>query len=124
MKLYAKLAGLVDARLNCLKTGNEWAEKHEETILKLVSDNMPHGSGFDSGTQIDLGKSTGSKLVFHTSYHHMNDNGMYDGWTDHTVTVKPSLMFGFDLNISGRDRNGFKEYAYEVFSNCLSEDVD
>lgn len=118
-KLYAELAGLIDARLNCLKSRNEWAEKHEERILALVDNYMPSGSGFDSGTKIDLDASTGDKLVFHTSYHHMNENGYYDGWTDHTVTVTGSLMFGYNIKIGGRDRNGFKEYAYEVFNSAL-----
>ena len=84
---------------------------------------MPSGSGFDSGTKFDFDKSTPNKLVFQTSYHHMNQNGYYDGWTEHTITVTPSLQFGFDAVIGGRDRNGWKEYAYEVVNGCLNEEV-
>jgi len=84
---------------------------------------MPSGSGIDSGTTLDFDKSSGSKLVFSTSYHHMTEDGMYDGWTEHVVTVKPSLMFGFDLAISGRDRNDIKEYLHEVYHDTLMTDV-
>ena len=122
-KVYQQLASLVTARENCAKSGNDvWFDKHEEAIETIVNNYMPSGSGFDSGTKIDLDKSTGDKLVFTTSYHHMNDGGYYDGWTDHTVTVKPSLLHGFTLNISGRDRNDFKDYAYDVFQIALYAD--
>jgi hypothetical protein len=122
-KVYQQLASLVTARENCVKSGNDvWFDKHGEAIETIVNNYMPSGSGFDSGTKIDLDKSTGDKLVFTTSYHHMNDGGYYDGWSDHTVTVKPSLLHGFTLNIGGRDRNGFKDYAYDVFQIALYAD--
>lgn len=49
---------------------------------------------------------------------------MYDGWTDHTVIVTPSLRSGFDIRITGRDRNQTKEYLYEVFDSALREVID
>jgi hypothetical protein len=111
--LYSELSSLIQARLNCLSaTANEsqrqWADKHEERIERLVKDFMPSGSGFNSGTKIDLDSSHAGKLVFDTSFHHMTENGYYDGWTDHTVTVTPSFQ-GFDIRVSGRDRNDIKE---------------
>src|SRR5208282_4608245 len=104
--LYSELASTVQARLNCIAAHNadgrlnwpeEWEAKHEEHILSLVEDYMPSGSGFDSGTKIDLDRSHADKLVFNTAYHHMNESGMYDGWTEHTVTVLPSLHGQFNL---------------------------
>lgn len=124
MKLYAKIATLLDARKRCSDTGNtEWSARHTETIEALVQHNLPHGSGFDIGTKIDFDKSTPSKLVFRTSFHHMNEHGMYDGWTDHTVTVRPSLAFGCTLTIGGRDRNDIKDYITESFSHALDTEV-
>ena len=120
-KLYVRLARLVGAYKRCTSSGNDWAEKHEATILKLVKEHLPSGSGFDSGTDLDLAASTEDKLVFHTHFHHMNDGGMYDGWTDHTVTVRPSLAYGFYTRISGRDRNQIKEYIGEAFHHALGE---
>ncbi len=121
--LYKQLAGTIQARKSCLASGNtEWFDKHTETINKLV-DKLPSGSGFDNGTKIDLDASHADKLVFYTSYHHSNESGMYDGWTDHTVTVTPSLVNGFNLRISGRNRNDIKEMMYEEFDYALREDV-
>jgi hypothetical protein len=82
----------------------------------------PSGSGFDNGTQIDRDRS--DVLIFSTSFHHMDEAGGYDGWTEHTVRVKPSLAWGFDLTVSGRDRNGIKDYIADVFSPWLNEMVD
>lgn len=123
-KLYVRLAQLVGAYKRCTSSGNDWAEKHETKILKLVKDHLPSGSGFDSGTDIDLAASSEEKLVFHTHYHHMNDGGMYDGWTDHTVVVKPSLAYGLAMRITGRDRNQIKDYIYECFDHSLREEHD
>lgn len=124
-ELYATLASLIQARLNCIKSNNqEWLGKHTARILEIVKAHMPSGSGVDSGTKIDLDASTGEKLVFTFSYHHMNDNGMYDGWTEHKAIVTPSLAHGFSLNITGRNRNQIKEYLHEVFSFAVSAQLD
>lgn len=124
-RLYVYLAQLLGARARCKQSQNtEWFETHTERILGAVKRYMPSGCGFDAGTTIDLDASHENKLVFHTSYHHMNDTGMYDGWTDHTVTVSASLAFGFTLRISGRNRNEFKEHAHETFDAALNVYVD
>lgn len=96
---------------------------HGDTIEELLSD-FPSGSGFDNGTKLDLDDSTGEKLVFTTSYHHMNDGGMYDGWTDHVVTVEPSLEMGYRLKIRGSNRNDIKEYIADIFHSCLDAEVE
>ena len=122
--LYRELASLVQARLNCIDSGNpDWHSKHEHAIRTLVADHLPTGSGIDSGTTIDLDTSTGEKLVFDFSYHHMHDSGMYDGWTEHRAIVTPSLLSGFDIRITGRDRNQIKDYLHDVFCNALTEMV-
>ena len=119
-KLYSEIASLVQARLNCINSGNtEWEAKHEEKILALVKEYLPSGSGIDCGTEIDLDASNPNKLVFNFSYHHMNDGGMYDGWTEHKAIVTPDLASGFSLTITGRNRNQIKEYLHEVYSNDL-----
>lgn len=115
------IAVLVEARLNCIKHKNtEVADFNEERLLKIVKETMPSGSGIDNGVKIDLDKCTKNKLVFNFDYHHMNRNGYYDGWTDHTLTVTPEFN-GFDMKISGRDKNQTKEYLYDLFSGVLGE---
>lgn len=122
--LYSELSSLTQARLNCQSKGNtEWFDRHEDRIEALVKEYMPSGSGFDHGTRLDMDKSHADKLVFTTAFHHMNESGMYDGWTEHTVVVTPSMQHGFNLRISGRNRNDIKEYMYSTFRDALSFDV-
>ena len=121
--LYKLLASAIYARKRCQETKNtEWFEKHSETIEQLV-DMLPSGSGWDSGTKIDLDASHADKLVLYGEFHHMNDSGFYDGWTAHVVTVTPSLLNDFNIRISGRDRNDIKEYLHEMFDACLRQAI-
>jgi len=133
--LYKVLALLVDARLRCLEGQQDrdesskayWMEmayRHKQDIADLVKDYMPSGSGFDGGTTIDFGGSTGDRLVFETAFHHMDDGGSYDGWTEHRVTVRSSLMFDFTLTVSGKNRNGIKDLIHEVFHAALETEID
>ena len=89
-----------------------------------MKEHAPSGSGLDNGTQIDLAVSTGEALVFHTAFHHMNEQGSYDGWTKHQITVKPSLQHDFVLRIAGRDRNRIKDHLYGVFNEFLRTEVE
>jgi len=120
--LYRTIAQLLMARENCRRSNNgEWLERHTDTLRRIAKDCLPSGSGIDSGTTIDLDKSTADRIVLQTSFHHMNDGGMYDGWTEHTITVRPSLAFGCELTISGRDRNEIKDYLGELYTCVLSD---
>jgi hypothetical protein len=114
------MASLVMARETCSQTNKaEWQQRHEERLIMLARDHLPSGSGFDRGTMIDLDRSDANKLVFVTFFHHMTEHGYYDRWTEHTVTVRPSLAFGFHLSISGRDRNQIKDYIADSFQHAL-----
>jgi hypothetical protein len=116
------LSAAIEARKNCeLGNNKEWFEKWRERIGKL-EDMLPHGSGIDSGTKIDLDKSHADKLVLYTSFHHMNEAGYYDGWTEHTITVTPGFR-SLNLRISGRDRNQIKDYLYETYEYALTRPV-
>jgi hypothetical protein len=123
-KLYEAIASTVQARLNCIERGNtEWRARHEVRVLVMVKQHMPHGAGIDVGTRLDLDASTGERLVFLTSFHHMDQNGCYDCWTDHTVTVRGSLQHEIDLKISGSNRNDIKAYLHEVFYETLTRAI-
>ena len=124
-KLYVALAQTVQAYHSCVKSGNhEWQVIHAERLGKLMHEHMPSGSGIDAGTSFNLDKSTDEKLVFETSYHHMNEHGVYICWTDHTITVTASLSFGISIWIGGRNRNETKDYLYEVFHAALMTEVE
>jgi hypothetical protein len=122
--LYRELASLLQAIENCRKSSNlEWHGRHQDRLAKLVSNGMPSGGGIDNGTKLDIDACRPGKLVFTFGYHHMNESGMYDGWTEHVLTVTPSFD-GIDLRISGRDRNQIKEYLYETYHYALTQAVE
>lgn len=117
------IASRVESAQFATKQGNE--ENHARfwlEIAQLETDFLPSGNGFDNGTSLDREKSTPTKLIFHTSFHHMDEFGGYAGWTDHTVTVLPTFD-GFDIRVSGRNRNEIKDYIADVFHECLSQTI-
>ena len=123
-QLYRHIARCLTAHENCRKTGKtEWLSRHGDAINHLVNVYMPSGSGIDSGTTLDFGRSKPNRLVFTAPYHHMNDGGMYDGWTDYDIIVTPDLSFGFNLRITGRDRNQIKDYLGDTFAKALRQDI-
>jgi len=122
MELYKELAGTIQARLNCIQNKNQdWIQKHEDKISELI-DRLPHGSGLDGDNIINLDKSNGEKIIIETSFHHMDENGMYDGWTEHKLIITASLIFGLHIKIIGRDKNNIKEYLHEIFHYALTTD--
>ena len=123
-KLYQHLASLMQSIRNCEKSGNdEWRLRHTHAALALVDEHMPSGSGLDgdTGCHLDLAGTLDSKserLIFFASFHHMNETGYYDGWTEHVVIVKPSFD-GIDIRITGPNRNDIKEYLHDLFMQAL-----
>lgn len=114
------LASKFNAWQFCKKKQNHgWEQKHEEAIEEMLKA-LPQGSGIDSGVKFLWDKSTPEKLIFNFGFHHMDENGYYNGWTDHTLTITPSLQFGYEIKISGRNRNQIKEYLHELFSSIFT----
>lgn len=101
----------------------------EDEIERLVKEHLPSGSGFDAGTTLDLDMSDSSvyrypgRLAFKTSFHHMDEHGGYDGWTDHFVHAMPDWQ-GITLVVTGRDRKQIKEYIHETFHQALMQEVE
>jgi len=128
--VYRRIAQAIEARLRCIADAptqphlQEWIDRHAATAWELTHKYLPSGGGFDCATKIDLYRSTGEKLVFTTSFHHMDENGSYVGWTEHTVTVRASLIHGITLQISGRDRNNIKDYVAESFDFSLIQEIE
>lgn len=117
------IAQLIDARLRCLETGNTFADTHTDTLRQLAN-LLPHGSGIDAGVTVDLERSHLEKIVLNTAFHHMDEHGFYDGWTEHTVTVTPSFLGDRRLRISGPNRNDIKEYLHQTFDDVLGQQVE
>lgn len=125
MKLYQRLAQLAVSIQNCVVTNNQaWLNRHSEELEQLVRDHMPHGAGFDNGTTITITKSSDDVLLFYTAFHHMDEHGSYDGWTEHAIRVKPKLSPpGFSITVAGKDRNQIKDYIAETFDYALSQEI-
>ena len=122
--LYRAIASTLQAYQYCIETTNtEWEANHHATLERLAHE-LPSGSGIDCGTSIDIKHSTSNHLVLHTSYHHMDEGGGYDRWTNHVVHVTPSLVFGIDICITGKNRNDIKECLYQTFQCALTEEVE
>ena len=122
--LITRIAGLLQARQNCLTSNNiEWYEKHTDK-LESLSDLLPSGSGIDSGTKIDLNDSNENKIVLCFGFHHMDENGNYNGWTDHKVIITPSLVNTFNMKITGKDINGVKDYLFDLFDTVLNTEIE
>lgn len=85
---------------------------------------LPRGFGVDSGCTIDVENSSSDKVIINFSWHHLNQDGYYDGWTDHKLIVKPKLWNDFDMRITGSNRNGIKDYLYDLFDSYLKMEVD
>lgn len=127
MKVYQQIASTFAAFINCrdgATLNSEWLMRHSDKIREIVGDKLPSGSGFNNGTQFDFEESKPERLVFNTAFHHMNANGYYDGWTTHKVIVTPSLAHGFDMRVTGRDRNQIKEYIGYTIHHALNAELD
>ena len=116
------IATAIQARDNCEASGNtEWYDRWDDLLEKHEAE-LPSGAGWDCGTKIDFDKTTDTRLVLHGSYHHMNDGGMYDGWTDHSIIVTPTFS-GIDVRITGRDRNAIKDYLADLFHEAMTAET-
>lgn len=123
--LYRIIAATIGARKRCQAASNvEWESKHDDLLRWIEENLLPSGSGIDRGTQILEDESIEERIKLGFSYHHMNDGGYYDGWTEHTLTIRPSLVHQIDLKISGSDRNQIKDYLYEVYHYELCKEYE
>lgn len=101
----------------------------EDEIDRICKEYLPSGSGFDGGTQLDVGRSDSSvytfpgRLSFKTQFHHMDEHGGYDGWSSHTIDITPDWE-GFRMTVTGRDRNQIKDYIADVFHAVMNEEIE
>lgn len=120
MKLYQKIARLI-ACINSAPDSNMF-DTWETELTNIERNVLPHGSGFDSGCRI-LNTSRRNRIEISCDFHHMDEHGYYDGWSEHVVIVQPCLQYGFTLKVTGRNRDGIKEYIADVFHELLNMEV-
>lgn len=122
MKRYVLLARRLDALSRC-DVGGEWYHRHND-IIDAILESAPSGGGFDNGASLNRGGSGSEHLRFDVSFHHMDEYGHYDGWTEHEVHVRPSLGFEIEVRAYGPNRNAILDFIEEVFYNWLMEEID
>jgi hypothetical protein len=121
--VYRELVSAYLAMINCGKSGNDvWHSRWETVVDRIIYNYLPHGSGIDNGVKIS-DKTNADRLVLTFGFHFMDENDYYDGWGDYTLTVKASLQFEISLNIVGKNRNGIKEYFYDIFNDALTREI-
>lgn len=120
--LISAIARTVQALQSCEESKNmEWITKHSEK-LDLLDTYLPHGSGIDTYCKVDREKSNFEKVYILCEFHHLNENGYYEGYTDHKIIVTPNFD-GIALNISGKNKNQIKDYLYDLFSYELQKEI-
>lgn len=123
LEFYTQVARTLQALKDCQnpKDDNDdcvydWETKLDAILQKLINENLPSGSGFDAGVWLLEKETTPERLVFQADFHHINNSRWGNGWTCHKIIITPSLQFGFNVKVTGRNRNGIKDYITEVFA--------
>ena len=109
---------------NCKTSGNDYWLKQARARLKALEDMLPHGSGIDGNNCILADKTTNTRIVITTEFHHMNEVGFYDGWTDHVVNAQPSFRGHVVVTVTGRNRNDIKDHLAMEFAESLDQELD
>ena len=89
-------------------------------IYKKIAQELSVINNPKADCTINLSKSTPNKIVIQCDFHHMNENGYYDGWSYHTVIITPCLGYDYDIKVTGRDKGEIKDYL----GNLIYEAVD
>lgn len=127
MKIYQHIAAELFRIKNCEGLNTENARINMADAfhkLRELNHELPSGSGFDSGSEIDVAESDENELIITTSFHHMDECGGYDGWTEHSITVRPSLLFGIVVDVDGENRNDIHEYICDTFREALEREME
>lgn len=142
-KLYQKIAIAGEKVIRLRKeleeaNKNAWDSYYRlEDSLIIANDDLAAlgyhlrtGSGFDVSPTIT--KASDSKIVIKGSYHIMDHLGMYVGWIDFFVTVKPSLVNRFSLDVKLVHPEhyphgsivGLKDYITQYYCEEVDQDIE
>lgn len=100
--------------------GRSWSDVLE-FILQAY---LPSRQGFEGGTDINARESrTSSRIVFSTTYRHVDANGEVYRCTNHKVIVKPAFG-GISVSVTGEDINNVKKYIAKIFQDALLRRVE
>lgn len=135
-KLYLALASLNERRHTLEQFGAiatpAQRSMHDHVcaeLSRLEREYLPSGSGFNSGTKLNheqcfsAAHKRNDRLFFETAFQHMTEHGAYDGWTRHSVVVRP-MWEGIDVHVTGSDRNQIKEFIADTFHQAMNLEIE
>lgn len=93
-----------------------------ETVRHLEK-HLPHGSGFNNGTLIEIEKCNAMRLVIVTNFHKMDENGLYGGWNKYTIKLYPSFLQDYTYLIQGRENQGLRSFVADEILDSLEQEV-
>lgn len=103
IRLYQAIVFNGMSRMHCAKNGNlEWEKIWNERLNEL-QELLPSGGGLDSGIFIIRDTITAHNFVLTGKYHHMNEQGYYDGWYHWNAVVRPSFLSEIEVDIEWVD---------------------
>jgi len=116
------------AQAQCSERYPTLSEREElQSEIKWVLNGMlPHGSGIDADWIISF-KNKSNKIYISNSYHHMNEDGYYDGWSDFTVIINLLGNEYFKLVFNGTEsqrlakKYDIRDYLESYLSECLED---
>jgi hypothetical protein len=98
-----------------------WYDPAAEKVRDFVHEYLPSGSGLDGGINIEFDRCKADRIVIEVEFHHMNEFGMYTGWTNHNIIVKPAF-YQLDIRVTGPNKNEIKEYLADLFFHALTQE--
>lgn len=117
---------LVEALATEKRTGDD------EKVRWVCNNVLPNGSGFDTTPFVEHYNLNGewghtTRIVIVGGFHPMNDVGMYKGWVQFSVTIKPSFFppdyFTIRVTLYGAspsDRDALRDYIEDCYYDALS----
>jgi hypothetical protein len=126
-KIYEHIANIA-YQIN--KSSSEyWKDIWEQDLEHLERNYLPSGSGFDAGCSINLVETKVNRLVIDFDYHHMDQNGYYNGWSHNQLILTASLVWDFDIRIVNRKgghriQSYDRDYFIDVFNYALNQELD
>jgi hypothetical protein len=126
-KVYAHIANLFHSATTA--TNPYWAKAWKHILIEVIQEHLPSGSGFDNGCSLNFEESKTNKLVINCDYHHMDENGYYDGWSYNKIVITPDLRWEFNMKLvnmkGGKKLKDYdREYFIDTLNHHLNQEVD
>ena len=128
--LAKEISTRLEALHNCNRSDNtEWQRKHNDALDELDKQ-LPSGSGLDVPPKVDrlLIRFADRAFYIHGSYHHMNGDGVYDGWIKFVLRVRATFR-SVDVDVHQHEETAnwdddLADYLCETFQHTLSEPLE